>query len=179
MIIDRIPRSSIPRKPFQRFRATLSTPPDSAFMFGIEANADKPLLQLDTGSIYAISAYTFMADTPTELDWVQGLNTGATDDTPRIAFKLAKDRSSTIYPEPIQLTTFKRDADSLMFFKTGSGADFLQATMTGNLYQSDGLIGVDAVTVFFDLLVYQVTDKKWRDKWKHLEPGFFDPSNAG
>jgi hypothetical protein len=146
---------------------SFSAPFTGIYDFGIAANTDAKLLDLQANTVFIISSYSIGGNIASE-DYLSAINT-----LPQFVLKRRND-GQQIHTGTVPVVQFEQNKEAMIFFESKQGDDELRITFAGILNQTGDLVGVDPVIINLSFSIFAIEDNEYAKKFFDKDSG-----NAG
>lgn len=156
MIIQRFPANSTPRYPIKRFSAPMIL---GQYDFGISANTDQVMLELQSDVVYAITNMSFFAQGGQD-SWLTAMDTEV--NFPAFTLRVSNS-NAPIYSQPLRCVDFLDSVETSVYFKTDRVPANLLISFRGIINSLPAYVaaGLDPLAAVVDLSIMEISNKEW------------------
>jgi len=147
------------RYPSVRFSAPLGA---GIYDFGIPANTDIQLMELQANSVYCIERINFFAQAA-EADWLESMRTPL--EFPSFFLRYQNEPNPSQFAEGVQCVNYIDNMEQLVFFRQTREQENLLISFRGVVDQVAGMVGFDPLLCEVNFVIYQITDSEWVRKY--------------
>lgn len=134
------------------FTASFNVPTVGVYDFGVAANRDVVVLELQPNTQYLIERLTIGGDI-SEADYAGALALAA--GAPSLSLRRRLD-GVTVYETPIPILRYIQNQEAAVWLASDNAGDALTATLTGVMNQTAALVGISSIALSVSFAVYAV-----------------------
>jgi len=159
-VIYQIPHTARFLSPAAEFTAPFNTVVAGKYSFNSAINKNVSVLKMEPNTIYLIERISWGASIPSEI--YSGCMYVA---PPKLALK-TKIASDLIFAIPYSLANYTNDSPFVAWYKNDLSDDEITAEVTGDLTQSQDIVGINSITLSASFAIYAINDARFSEQFR-------------
>lgn len=163
-VIAKLPSGTYFRPCAALFEADFNTPTLGKYDFGVAANQNYEILQLNASHLYFFSILNFSATVPVSA-YIENIET-----IPSLDLRM-KQGGAQLYQQGYPLVSYLNNNEIATFFWSDRENDTLIGNFAGVLGQNASLTGIASIIAQVSLNIHEITDTKFINDFKGIVKG--------